>query len=189
MRQECLSYPEILAQSIGNIAPTMIASVNIALVFGTAGNGTWLAFLIATVGVVLVSLCIKPFARLSASAGALYAYIGRSLGATPGVISGWALVLAYAFTAMAMLGACSLYTNLVLSVFSLHISPIILFAIYASFTWYYAYTNIQLSAVLMLLLEFSSVLLIVILALIVLFGHGFTIDTAQLTLISIPDRV
>lgn len=185
LRQECLSYPEILAQSIGNIAPTMIASVNIALVFGTAGNGTWLAFLIATVGVVLVSLCIKPFARLSASAGSLYVYIGRSLGPTTGVISGWALVLAYAFTAMAMLGSCSLYTNLVLSVFSLHISPIILFAICASLTWYYAYTDIQLSAVLMLLLEFSSVILIVILALIVLFGHGFTIDTAQLSLDSV----
>lgn len=63
--QYCLSYPEILAQSIGNIAPTMIAAVNIALVFATTGNGTWFAFLIATIGVVLVSLCIKPFARLS----------------------------------------------------------------------------------------------------------------------------
>ena len=43
----------------------MIAAVNIALVFATTGNGTWFAFLIATIGVVLVSLCIKPFARLS----------------------------------------------------------------------------------------------------------------------------
>lgn len=182
LRQQCLSYPEILAQSIGNIAPTMIAAVNVSLVFGTAGNGTWFAFLIATIGVVLVSLCIKPFARMSASAGSLYVYIARSLGSTAGVVSGWALVLAYAFTAMAMLGSFSLYTNLILSVFSLHIPPIILFAIGASLTWYYAYTDIQLSAVLMMLLEISSVILIMILAVIVLFQHGFTIDTAQISL-------
>lgn len=182
LRQQCLSYPEILAQSIGNIAPTMIAAVNIALVFATAGNGTWFAFLIATIGVVLVSLCIKPFARLSASTGSLYVYIARSLGPMAGVVSGWALVLAYAFTAMAMLGSFSIYTNLILSVFSLHISPIILFAICASLTWYYAYTDIQLSAVLMMLLEISSVILIMILAVIVLFQHGLTIDTAQISL-------
>lgn len=182
LRQQCLSYPEILAQSIGNIAPTMIAAVNIALVFASAGNGTWFAFLIATIGVVLVSLCIKPFARLSASTGSLYVYIARSLGPMAGVVSGWALVLAYAFTAMAMLGSFSIYTNLILSVFSLHISPIILFAICASLTWYYAYTDIQLSAVLMMLLEISSVILIMILAVIVLFQHGFTIDTAQISL-------
>ena len=99
-----------------------------------------------------------------------------------GVVSSWALVLAYAFTAMAMLGSFSLYTNLILSVFSLHIPPIILFAIGASLTWYYAYTDIQLSAVLMMLLEISSVILIMILAVIVLFQHGFTIDTAQISL-------
>lgn len=34
----------------------------------------------------------------------------------------------------------------------------------------------------MLLLEISSVILIMILAVIVLFGHGFTIDTAQISL-------
>ncbi len=190
LRQDCLSYTEVLAQSIGNIAPTMVSSVNIALIYSTAGNGTWLTFLIATVGLVFVSLCIKQFASRSASTGALYTYIAKGLGSTSGVISGWALVLAYVFTAMAMLGSFSLYMNLVLHEFSMQIFPIVLYAICAGLTWYYAYSDIQLSAVLMLILEISSVFLIVILAAIVLFRHGFTLDSAQIALDSVsPDGI
>lgn len=185
LRQECLSFPEVLAQSIGNTAPTMTPAVNVGLVFATAGNGTWLTFLIATIGVVFVSLCIKPFARRSASAGALYTYVARGLGPTVGVISGWALVLAYLFTAIALVAAFSLYTNLVFHEFSFQVSHLLLYAICAGLTWYYAYTDIQLSAVLMLLLEFFSIILIVILALIVLFSKGFTPDTAQISLDSV----
>lgn len=185
LRQECLSFPEVLAQSIGNTAPTMTPAVNVGLVFATAGNGTWLTFLIATIGVVFVSLCIKPFARRSASAGALYTYVARGLGSTVGVISGWALVLAYLFTAIALVAAFSLYTNFVFHEFNFQVSHLLLYAICAGLTWYYAYTDIQLSAVLMLLLEFGSVILIVILALIVLFNKGFTPDTAQISLDSV----
>lgn len=182
LRQQCLSYGEILAQSIGNIGPSLAPSTIIGLVYSTAGNGTWLAFLIATIGVVFVSFCIRPFARRSASAGSLYVYIAKGLGPTAGVISGWALVLAYLFTAMAVLSTLTIYTNLVLQEFSLHVYPIFLFAICTGLTWYYAYTDIQLSAVLMLLLELASVALIVILAVIVLFKHGLIIDTAQISL-------
>ncbi len=99
LRQQCLSYPEVLAQSVGNIAPTVAPAVNVGLVFASAGKGTCLAFLIATIGLVLVSLNIKQFARRSASPGGLYAYIARSLGPTTGVISGFALLLAYLGTA------------------------------------------------------------------------------------------
>ncbi len=182
LRQECLSFPEIFAQSVGNIAPTVMPSVTIALVFASTGKGIWLAFLVATVGLVLVSFNINQFARRSASSGALYAYIARSLGSTVGVISGWALVLAYLFTAMTVSSGFAIYANVVLNEFSLQASPIFLFAICTGIAWYYAYTDIQLSAVLMLILEMTSVSLILILAVIVLFRHGFTIDTSQILL-------
>ena len=41
LRSQCLSFPEILAQSVANVAPTATPTVNLALVFASAGNGTW----------------------------------------------------------------------------------------------------------------------------------------------------
>ena len=182
LRRECLTFPEILAQSVATIVPTATPSVNIALVFASAGNGTWLTYVLATIGLVFVSLNINQFARRSASPGALYTYIAKGLGLTAGVISGWALILAYLFTAMVVVCAFSSYANVVLNEFGLSVPPIFLYAICIGIAWYYAFTDIQLSAVLMLILELSSVSLIFLLALIVLFGRGFTVDTSQILL-------
>lgn len=182
LRKECLSFPEILAQSLGNIAPSGMVAVTIPLVFASAGKGTWMAFLIATLGLVLVSLNINQFARQSAAPGALYIYIAKGLGLTAGVLSGWALILAYLFTAMTVLGGFAIYMDVVLAGFGVHASPIFLFAICAGLAWYYAYSDVQLSTVTMLILEVSSISLILLLAVIVLFKQGFTIDTSQLAL-------
>lgn len=182
LRPNCLSFPEILSQSIATIVPTATPSVNIALVFASAGKGTWLAYLIATIGLIFVSININVFARRSAAAGSLYASIARGLGPTAGVLSGWALVLAYLSVAMVALCAFANYANVVLGVFSLHAPSILLYAICAGIAWFYAYTDMHLSAVIMLILELVSIGLILILAGIVLFGHGLTIDTSQVFL-------
>lgn len=182
LRPDCLSFPEILAQSVATIVPTATPSVNIALVFASAGKGTWLAYLIATIGLIFVSFNINVFARRSASAGSLYASIAKGLGPTAGVLSGWALVLAYLCTAMVVVCAFANYANVVLGEFSLHVPSILLYAICAGIAWFYAYTDIHLSAVLMLILEIVSISLILILAGVVLFGHGLTIDTSQIFL-------
>ncbi len=182
LRKECLSFPEILAQSLGNIAPSGMVAVTIPLVFASAGKGTWLAFLIATLGLVLVSLNINQFARHSAAPGALYSYVAKGLGLTAGVLSGWALILAYLFTAMTVLGGFAIYMDVVLASFGIHAAPIFLFAICAGLAWYYAYSDVQLSTVTMLILEVSSIGLILLLAVVVLFKQGFTIDTSQLSL-------
>ncbi len=182
LRQECLSFPEILAQSLADIAPAAMVAVTLPLVFASARKETWLAFLIATIGLVLVSLNIKQFACRSASPGALYAYIAKGLGPTAGVLSGWALLLAYLGTAMTILAGFAISVNQVLSALSFHAAPIFLYAVCAGVALFYAYTDIQLSAVLMLILEVTSVSLILILTLLVLFRHGLTIDTSQILL-------
>ncbi len=182
LRPDCLSFPEILAEPVGTIAPTTTPPITIPLVFASAGNGTWLAYLFATIGLILVSLNINQFARRSASPGSLYAYIARGLGPTTGVISGWALVLAYLGTGMAVIAGFAVYTNLVLAAFNLHASPILLYAICAGAAWFYSYTDIQLSSVIMLVFELTSVGFVLLLAGILLIGHGIKIDTSQLLL-------
>lgn len=182
LRSQCLSFPEILAQSVANIAPTATPTINLALVFGSAGNGTWLAYVIATIGLMFVGMNINQFARRSASPGSLYTYIANGLGSTVGVIAGWGLVLAYLFTAMAVLCGFANYTNVLLNPIGIQFSPLFLYAICAGIAWYFAYKDIQLSTILMLAIEGFSVGLILVLAAIILFGKGLAIDMSQISL-------
>ena len=182
LRSECLSFSEILAQSVANIAPSAAPTLNVPLMFAAAGTGTWLVFLIATIGLGLVCLNINQFARRSASPGSLYSYIARGFGPTIGILSGWALLLAYLFTAMALMGGLANYTNVLLAAFGTQAHPIFLYAIGISIAAYVAYRDIQLSTLFMLVLELFSIGLILALAGVILFQHGFALDTAQLTL-------
>ena len=182
LRSQCLSFPEILAQSVANVAPTATPTVNLALVFASAGNGTWLAYVIATIGLMFVGMNINQFARRTASPGSLYTYIAKGLGSTMGVLAGWGLVLAYLFTAMAVLCGFANYTNVLLNPIEIQFSPLFLYAICAGIAWYFAYKDIQLSTMLMLAIEGFSVGLILLLAAIILFGKGFAIDMSQISL-------
>jgi amino acid transporter len=63
-----------------------------------------------------------------------------------------------------------------------NIHPIFFFAVSAVLCWVIAYKDIRVSSVLTLLLEGASVACITALACIVLFKHGFSVDTSQLSL-------
>ena len=102
LRRDALSPTETLAQSIANIAPTLSPAVNIQLVFGSSGNSTWLTYVLATLGLLLIGVCIKQFAKKTSTPGALYSYVSMSLGPTAGFITGWALILAYLGTGIAV---------------------------------------------------------------------------------------
>ena len=79
LRREVLSPMETLAQSVSTIAPTTTPAATIPLVCALAGNGTWLAYVLATAAILLVALCISKFARYSASPGSLYTYASMML--------------------------------------------------------------------------------------------------------------
>jgi amino acid transporter len=182
LRPDYLSFPEVLAQSIANIAPTATPAFVIPLVFASAGNGTWLAYLTATIGLVLISFSINVFARESASVGSLYAFIARGLGPVVGVIAGWSLVIAYLFTATAVLLGFASYGDVLLGSSGSVSLAIFLGAIAAGISWWIAYKDIKLSAELMLVIELVSAGLIVLLAVIVLIQKGFQLDLPQFTL-------
>ncbi|MBD3880425.1 APC family permease [Phormidium tenue FACHB-886] len=182
LRRDCLSFPEVLAQSVSMIAPSTVPAALIGFVFASAGTATWFSYLIATIGLVFVCFCINQFARRSASPGALYTYIARGLGSTAGVLAGWALTLAYLLLAANVTAGFSYYTNILLGDFGLQAPSVLLFAVCMGVAWYIAYTDIQLSAVLMLIIEFISIGAVTLLALLVLARQGFAIDFSQLTL-------
>src|ERR1700746_1561942 len=59
LRNESLSPLETLAQSISGACPTLTPFVTVPLVYTLAGNGTWLAYILATAGIFLVAWCIS----------------------------------------------------------------------------------------------------------------------------------
>ena len=61
LRNNHLGFLETVAQSIGTIAPSGTPGLIIPVVFATAGNGTWLAYIIATIALVIVGFQINVF--------------------------------------------------------------------------------------------------------------------------------
>ncbi|NTU57302.1 MAG: APC family permease [Chlorobiaceae bacterium] len=183
LKHAALSPLETLGQSIANIAPTATPTVVIPLVFAVSGGGTWLAYLIATLSILLVSSSINQFARRSASPGSFYSYTVEGLGSFWGSITGWALLIAYIGCASAVTTGFSNYSNVLLEhLAGFRIPAAIFIALSVLVAWYVAYKDIQLSARLMLGLEFASVSLILVLVGVTIFNYGFKLDWEQLLL-------
>ncbi len=191
LRTQSLSSFESIAQSIGNIAPTATPTLVIPLVFGLGGNATWLIYLIATVGIVLVARNINSFARRSASPGSLYTYTTTGLGPWAGLIAGWALLAAYAGTGAAVTGGFSNYANVLFRDFlGFEVPPVILIALAVLGSWLLAYRDIQLSTRTTLALEFVSVGLILFILIATLWSAPTIADQAQLHLEgATPDQI
>jgi amino acid transporter len=98
LRRE-LRFWETIALSIGIMAPTAAMALNGVGVAANVGRAVPLLFIVATIGVFLVSY---GFVRLSAHyahAGSVYAFSGVTLGPQAGFFAGWALLGTYlAFT-------------------------------------------------------------------------------------------
>src|SRR3981189_1123956 len=114
LRRGALSPMETLAQSVSTIAPTATPVATIPLVCALAGNGTWLAYVLATSSLLLVALCVSKFARYSASPGSLHSSPSMVLPSAFGATAAWSLLLAYVATGSSVIGGFYHYGNLLL---------------------------------------------------------------------------
>lgn len=169
LKKSYLSFPDILSQSIGTIAPSGTPGLVIPVVFATAGNGTWLAYIFATIALLIVALQINVFASRTATPGALYVYAGIGLGPLAGIISGWALVIGYVFTAAAVINGTA-YTALAV----IHIAGLTsadtaltfgIAIVAAAIAWWLGYRDIKLSTRTSLVIEIITITLIVLVVL------------------------
>jgi len=175
---------ETLAQSISTISPTATPVVTIPLACALAGNGTWLAYLLATTAILLVALCISRYARYSASPGSLYTYVTMTLPDPLSAVAAWSLLLAYVATGSSVIGGFYHYANLVLHDASGHVTSAAGLAILvAAISVVIACCDVKISARLMLWIEAVSVSLIVLLIALVLLRHGAHLDLTQLHLV------
>jgi amino acid transporter len=186
LRHNILSPLETLSQSISAIAPTTSPALTIPLVFADAGNGAWLAYLLAAAATLLMALCIARFARTSASPGSLYKYATDSLPPIGGHLAGWALLLAYVATGASVVGGFLNYAQDLIPALATHHIPAPLLALIATAAaTYFAYHDIQTSARMMLWIEVASVSMIVLVLAALLFRNGLHIDAPQVELHSV----
>jgi amino acid transporter len=183
LRREVLSPMETLAQSVSTIAPTTTPAATIPLVCALAGNGTWLAYVLATAAILLVALCISRFARYSASPGSLYIYASMILPPALGATAAWSLLLAYVATGSSVIGGFYHYANLLLrDATGRGMSAAMLAVIVTAVSIGIAWRDVKISARLMLWIEAVSVTLILTVVLLVLAKNGFHLDWTQLKL-------
>jgi amino acid transporter len=183
LRRGVLSPIEILAQSVSTISPTATPVATIPLVCALAGNGTWLAYVLATCAMLLVALCVSKFAKYSASPGSLYSYAATALPPSLGAITAWSLLLAYVATGSSVIGGFYHYGNLLLHDATGHgTSAVVLSLLVTGISMWIAWRDVKISARLMLWIEVVSVSLILLVVALVLVRHGWHIDAQQLHL-------
>lgn len=182
LKSGSLTFIEVLATSVALIGPSMTPLLIAPFIFALAGNSTWLAYVFGAAMLFFVALNINQFARRSSAAGSMYGYVAGNLGGTTGALNGWALLWAYGFTAAAVLGAMALFGDLLLRDAGIHVPLVAIAVVVAIVAWQAAYRGVQISAIVMLVLEVVSVLIICVVVGVVLFHQGPHLDVNQVTL-------
>ena len=162
LRRE-LRFWETIALSIGIMAPTAAMALNGVGVAANVGRAVPLLFIVATIGVFLVSY---GFVRLSAHyahAGSVYAFSGATLGPQAGFFAGWALLGTYlAFTA-ASASEIGLFFGAFLDGTGIWHDPewVVIALVAAVFIGLLAYSDIKITTRALLSMEAISVTLII----------------------------
>ncbi|HLH67702.1 MAG TPA: APC family permease [Candidatus Dormibacteraeota bacterium] len=181
-----LSMTEVLAQSVANMAPSAAMALLPLLVFSSAGNGTWVSFVIAIVLMLCVGYCAAQFGRRINSAGSFYVWVSRALGPAYGHAAGWGLELGYVATGVATVYGFAIFGGDLLTRLGLPGDSagvlVVLFGIDLVLAAVVAILDMGLSARMSLTLESFSVAIILLLCVAVWVHRGGVIDPAQLRL-------
>src|ERR1700691_6239202 len=176
LQKRVLSTPEVLAQSVANMAPSAAMALLPLFVFLDAGNGAWLSFGLSMVILLIVAYCAAQFATRINSAGSFYVWITRALGPGAGSAAGWGLVLGYLFTGVACVIGFEIYGDNFLTGFGIsspsnHVVRAILYVAGGLLPAVMAVSDIKISQRLAFILESVSVTIILILC-IAVYVHG-----------------
>ena len=186
LKKRVLSTPEVLAQSVANMAPSAAMALLPFLVFLSAGNGTWLAFGLSLVVLLIVGYCAAQFATRINSAGSFYVWVTRSIGPGAGSAAGWGLVLGYLFTGVATVLGFEIYGYNFLVGWGVapnnHVVRAVLYLVAGVAPALMATADIKISQRVAFLLEAVSVTIILILCIAVYAHNGGVFDSRQLSL-------
>ena len=186
---------EAVGISLALMAPSMAANINPQ---GTADTGVGravpLAFALATIGVLLIAWTFVRLTQRFNHAGSVYGFVGATLGPRAGVISGWALMGTYTFygvvtsTAAGIFGAdfldsLGIWTN------QPGWAPFVVGGVALAGVWALAASKIRGGTRVLLVIEATTVALILIVSVVILIRlatgtapNGNTLDFSVFTI-------
>jgi amino acid transporter len=183
LRADCLNFWEVLAQSIAMIGPTITPVLIIPLMYASAGDAGWLAYVFGAITIGAVALNLNVFARRSASAGSLYIFAQRAFGGSGALLVGWCLLWAYVFVAIAGTMAFTVFFVSLTAAAKIAAPPAAGVLLCTAIAWFLSYRDVRVSTIALLVLEAISLTLICILMVLIFVHHrGSWIDADQLTL-------
>ena len=109
LRRGSLSLWEAVGISIALMAPSMAANINPQGTVGLVGRAVPLAFVFATVGILLVSYTFVRLCQIYNHAGSVFGFVGATLGPRMGVLAGWSLMGTYTFYACVTSAAAGIF--------------------------------------------------------------------------------
>src|SRR5215213_9529980 len=105
LRRRSLPFREVFAQSLAGTGPSGSLAFGPALVFASAGHGTWVSYVLSLISLLFVGWAFAVFGTRLASAGSMYTMAAEGLGPLVGVLVAWAIVVAYQVLLALAIGA------------------------------------------------------------------------------------
>ncbi len=186
LHRRVLTNNRVFGQAMAGISPTTGAITMVPLAFGLAGSGAWLTVLICTVAMIAVGICISRVVDSRVSSGAMYSMIPLGLGSGGGLLGG---VLMLGITAVVgPFLVIAVGSNLSTFLASVHVATVPAWGIdlieigCLLFLGGLALADIRLSTQVFLIIELTSMALVLLLLVIIVVHAGTVIDTSQFRL-------
>lgn len=167
-----------LGFSVGSMSPAAALALNGVAPAALVGRAVSLAFVFAAIGIVFVAYGFIRLAQHVSHAGSVYAFTGLTLGPRAGFFSGWALLLTYMITVPAGFAVVGLFGQdfLVQSGIWHGANWLVIGLVAAAVVWILAAGAVRIAGRSLVILEFVTVGLIIVLLIIVVIkvagGHG-----------------
>jgi amino acid transporter len=187
---------EAVGISLALMAPSMAANINPQ---GTADTGVGravpLAFALATIGVLLIAWTFVRLTQRFNHAGSVYGFVGATLGPRAGVISGWALMGTYTFYGVVTSTAAGIFGAEFLNALGIWTdqpgwAPFVVGAIALAGVWALAASNIRGGTRVLIIIEGTTVALILIVSVVILIrlatGTAPNGNTLDFSVFSVP---
>ena len=182
LKHNALGLVDVVGQSVANIGPSLTPAINIALIAGWAGDGSWLSFAVATVGMLFVAYNIAVLSRRHTLSGSYFLYVARTFGPLAGLVTGWLLIGAYLMTGVAISMGFIIFLGHLLGALGYTQAmppPVVVFVVFVAATGAAAFRSVNFSAKFGLVLEFVSIAILVAMTVALVAQRGMVIDMRQ----------
>ena len=159
--------------SLALMAPSMAANINPQGSALSVGRAVPLAFILATIGVLLVAYSFVRLCQRFHHAGSVYGFVGAILGPRSGVVAGWSLIGTYGFYVIVTGMAAGIFFASFLGLVGVWHNPptwagFLFGSIAIVLAWYLAISPAKRATSVLLAVEGSTVALILVVSVVIL---------------------